>query len=80
MFFYWDPKKNQSNIEKHGVGFDAAHDFDWSEDVALVAQDTRKYYGERRYTAISYVCDLLHVLVFTPRPGGIRIISLRLAN
>ena len=80
MNFEFDPTKDIANIAKHGVSLEAAVDFDFSESVAWVFDDTRRDYGETRYVGISYIGDVLHVLVFTPRAGGIRVISLREAN
>lgn len=51
---------------------------DWG--TALVAEDTRKDYGEQRFQAIGFIDDRLHVLLFTPRPPAIHVISLRMAN
>lgn len=74
----FNPKKNQQNIEDRGISFDIANGFEW--DSALVIEDTRKDYGEPRYSAIGLIDDRLHVLVFTPRNEAIRVISLRKAN
>jgi uncharacterized protein len=46
----------------------------------LIGQDTRKEYGERRYQAVGIIGEDLHMLVFTPRDGAVRVISLRRAN
>jgi len=74
----YNPKKNQQNIKERGISFDTAINFEW--DSALVIEDTRKDYGESRYSAIGFIDDRLHVLVFTPRNEAIRVISLRKAN
>ena len=31
MEFEWDPDKAANNLEKHGVSFEVAWDFDWEE-------------------------------------------------
>jgi len=72
------PKKNQQNIDKRGISFNVANYFEWGG--ALVVEDTRKDYGEPRYSAIGFIDDRLHVLVFTLRNEAIRVISLRKAN
>ena len=53
-------------------------DFDWSS--ALVVEDTREDYSERRYQALGFIGEHLHMLVFTPRDGAIHVISLRRAS
>jgi uncharacterized DUF497 family protein len=74
----FDPTKNQQNIKDRGLSFDLAINFDW--DTAIVLEDTRKDYGEPRYSAIGFIENRLYVLVFTPRNEAIRVISLRKAN
>ena len=73
----WDPAKNESNIAKHGVAFEAAEGFDWA--TALVQADTRFDYGEVRLRALGAIGVRLFVLVFTIR-RGVWIISLRRAS
>ena len=48
----------------------------WS--MALIAEDTRQDYLERRYQALGLIGGGLHMLAFTPRDGAV--ISLRRAN
>lgn len=74
----YDPDKSIRNEEERGLPFALADDFDWS--VALVAEDTREDYGERRYQALGFIQEHLHMLVFTPRDGAVHVISLRRAN
>lgn len=78
MRIEYDPAKNEENIRERGLSFDAAAEFDFA--TAVVAEDTRKGYGEARYVALGYVGARLHVLCFTPRDGAIRVISFRKAN
>lgn len=78
MKISFDPAKNASNIEKHGVSFEAVAGFDFS--TALIAQDTRHEYGEVRFVAYGMVSNRLHALVFVETPNGIRVISFRKAN
>lgn len=47
---------------------------------ALIVEDDRKEYSERRFQALGYINDRLHMLVFTPRNGKVHVISLRKAN
>jgi uncharacterized DUF497 family protein len=74
----FDPAKNARNIELRGISFAEATRFEWGR--ALIIQDTRQDYGELRYRAFGLIDNRLHALVFTPRAGGIRVISLRKAN
>ncbi len=76
--YTFDPNKANENLEKHGVDFAAAEGFDWQ--TAKIVADERYDYGEDRYVAYGKIGSKLHVLVFTPRSGTVRIISLREAN
>lgn len=78
MDFSFDPAKNARNIDVHGISFECVNEFDWS--VALILEDIRRDYGERRYRALGSIASRLHVLVFTPRDGCVHVISLRKAN
>ena len=61
-----------------GISFERAAAFEW--DTALIVEDTRRDYGERRFQAVGVIDGRLHVLVFTPRSGKTHVISLRKAN
>jgi uncharacterized DUF497 family protein len=74
----FDPAKNERNIASRGISLEAAEQFEW--DTAMIAEDLRKEYGERRFQALGFIAGRLHVLVFTPRAGKIHVISLRKAN
>lgn len=76
--FTFDPVKNARNIEERGLSFSIATDFDWS--TALIAEDLRQSYVEKRYQALGFVDEHLCMLVFTPRGEAIHVISLRRAN
>ena len=78
MRFTWDPAKNERNVAERGIPFGSAEEFEWSS--ALIAEDTRKAYPEQRFQATGFIGDDLHMLVFTPRDGGVYVISLRRAN
>ena len=73
----FDPEKDKKNLAKHGISLVRAADLDL--DQALVREDTRFDYGERRWIAIGPIDGALYVLVFTRRPQ-LRAISLRPAN
>ena len=76
--YEWDETKRKTNLSKHGVDFAAADFFVWEE--ALVIEDNRKNYGERRFLAFGPIGDRLHCVAFSLRGENIRIISLRRAN
>ena len=42
----YDPAKSERNEAERGLAFDLAEEFDWS--TALIVEDTRKDYDERR--------------------------------
>jgi len=78
MKIEFDPVKSQRNGRERGLPLDRVVDFDW--EGALYREDDRRVYPERRFVAIGALAERLHVLCFTPVPGGVRIISLRRAN
>jgi len=78
MDITYDAKKNAANIDIRGLPFDLVADMDWSS--AVVIEDTRKDYGERRFQVFGSIDGRLHVAVFTPRRGAVHVISLRKAN
>jgi uncharacterized protein len=78
MGFAWDPAKNTANRRKHGIGFREASEI--FRGFALIAEDTRRDYGERRFIALGeYDGDVIR-LIFTEREHNIRIISAWKAN
>ena len=78
MEITFDPAKSEKNIRERVLSFERAGDFDFA--TAKIWPDTRKPYPEVRYVALGYLDERLHVLCFTPAPGGIRVISFRKAN
>jgi uncharacterized DUF497 family protein len=60
-----DSAKSEKNVLVRGVPFELAAEFAW--DSALIAEDLRKDYGERRFQALGLIGDRLHMMVFTPR-------------
>jgi uncharacterized protein len=78
MGYEWDENKLTLNLKNHKVHFVMAEWFEW--ESALIETDQRKDYGEPRFRAYGVIDDRLYCLVFTPRGGDIRIISLRKAN
>ena len=76
LTYEWDPKKSESNLEKHGIDFVAVAQFEW--DTAVVRPSERR--DEMRFAAYGYIERRVHVLAFTMRENRIRVISLRKAN
>ena len=74
----YDSAKSKRNEAERGLPFGLADEFDWS--TALILEDTRKNYGERRYQAVGMIGEAVHMLVFTPRDDALHVISLRRAN
>jgi uncharacterized DUF497 family protein len=74
----FDPAKNGSNIASRGLSFELVELMEWV--TALMEEDTRKAYGERRFLVLGYIGERLHAMVFTPREGKVHVISLRKAN
>jgi uncharacterized protein len=74
----FDPAKSEKNADTRGLPFDLAGQFDWEN--AIYAEDVRQSYPERRFVALGYLGERLHVLCFTPIGGGVRVISFRKAN
>ena len=74
----FDPAKSEHNQALRGLAFGLADSFEW--DTALILEDARKDYAERRYQALGLIAGRLHMLVFTPRDGVVHVISLRRAN
>ena len=74
----FDPAKNASNIASRGLSFELVEQMEWA--TALMVEDTRKAYGERRFQVLGFIGERLHAVVFTPREGKVHVISLRKAN
>ena len=76
MRYEWDEEKRSSNLDKHGVDFEAMEEFDW--EAADIEASPRG--GEMRYIATGPIGTRLHVAVHTRRGERTRIISLRKAD
>jgi len=74
----FDPTKDATNREKHGVSLALAGAGDWT--AAYVALDDRRDYSEVRWYAYLPIDGRIHVVVFTERDDITRVISLRRAN
>ncbi len=78
MRIEFDPAKNASNLEKHGLSLALAAELDW--DASLVWVDERYEYGELRMIALAPDTGILYCVAFVDRGVTRRIISLRKAN
>lgn len=78
MGISFDQVKSARNESERGLPFLLAEQLEWSE--AVIEEDSRKDYGERRFRVLGFIENRLHALVFTPRAGNVHVISLRRAN
>ena len=78
MKITYDPAKHAANLRDRGLSFDQAAELDWAS--AVILEDTRMDYGERRFRVFGYIGERLYVLVFTPRGDAVHVISFRKAN
>ena len=74
----WDENKRRLNLANHGVDFRDLDGLRWFD--ALVFEDVRRNYGERRWIAMAPWGRRLHVVVYVERNGQRRYISARKAN
>jgi uncharacterized DUF497 family protein len=74
----FDPDKSHRNEVERGLPLSLVLDLDWSS--ALIKEDTRRDYGERRLQVLGLIRGRLHAMVFTPRHDKVHVISLRKAN
>ena len=78
MEISFDPAKSERNKAERGLPFTLVARMEWSG--AIIEEDIRKDYGERRFRALGFIENRLHAIVFTPRVGKVHVISLRKAN
>lgn len=74
----FDPYKSLRNEVERGLPFSLVMHLEW--ESALINEDTRKDYGERRFRVLGLIHGRLHGMVFTPRLDRVHVISLRKAN
>jgi uncharacterized DUF497 family protein len=53
MQLSYDPSKNERNVQERGLDFNEVSELDWT--TALIDEDARADYGERRFRAIAYI-------------------------
>ena len=62
MGYEYDPLKNESNLEKHGLYLSEVEYFEW--ETAIIKEDLRLNYPERRFEATGYIEQKLYILIF----------------
>jgi uncharacterized DUF497 family protein len=71
----WDEAKRQATLHERGLDFaDADRVF---EGRVVTLPDDRRDYGEPRFITAGWLRGRFVVIVWTPRDGGRRIISMR---
>ncbi len=76
--YEWDETKYQTNLLKHGIGFELIYQFDWS--TAAHDIDDRYDYGEVRRLAYGRIGTQGYAIVYVVRGDKVRLISLRKAH
>ena len=74
MSFEWDETKNQSNIQKHDVGFEEAQDA-FLDPNRIIIRDSKHSNGEERFFCIGSTEKGIATVRFTMRKANIRIIG-----
>lgn len=78
MDISFDPDKRAKTLQERGLDFaDAGTVF---AGRTITVQDDRKDYGEDRFITAGHLGERCVVLVWTPRGGSRRIISMRHAH
>ncbi|HEY1927865.1 MAG TPA: BrnT family toxin [Caulobacteraceae bacterium] len=78
MRITYDAEKRALTLAKRGLDFEDARQI--FESVHLQMRDDRVDYGEERFISVGRVDGEPSVVVWTPRDGGRRIISMRKCN
>jgi uncharacterized DUF497 family protein len=74
MAFEWDENKNQENIEKHNVSFEAAQEAFYDND-RIILKDKKHSKKEDRFFCIGNDGNGIVTVRFTMRNENIRIIG-----
>ena len=77
MNFQWDEQKNQSNLKKHGINFEAGSEL-WNDPNRVEIQ--APYPLENRRVLIGRTGKKIWTAIFTLRKDEVRIISVRRAR
>lgn len=80
MEFEWDPEKEQSNLDKHGIDFTEAATV-FGDPLEITISDPYHSMGEFRFLSMGYSSlNRLLIVSYTEREDRIRIISARVAS
>jgi len=78
MKLTFDPAKDSTNFEKHGLSLAETKLLDWTDALSWI--DSRKDYGEVRCVSLVPMKNRLYCVVYVDTKVSRRIISLRKAN
>ena len=74
----WDEAKRRRNLKIHGFDFEGCEAI-W-DNFTITREDIRRAYGENRLVVFGLLEGEVVVMVYTERPAGPHIISLRRAE
>ena len=60
MQLSFDPAKNERNVQERGLAFTLVSELDWA--TAVIDEDTRENYGERRFRALGCIGERLYAV------------------
>lgn len=75
--FECDPRKSESNLERHGIDFEEAQKL-WAGDYAVLP--AKRTAGEERQMLVGAIGDRIYAAIFTMRARYMRIISCHRAD
>jgi uncharacterized protein len=78
MRITFDPVKNARNVAERGLPFQLVADLEW--ETAVIREDCRRDYGERRMRVSAFLGSRLHLAIVTYREDAVHVISFRKAN
>ena len=78
MKITYDPKKRAETLNNRGLDFEHARHVFAGETFTV--EDDRRDYGETRYQTIGRLKRTIVMVVWTPRDGARRIVSMRKCN
>ena len=79
MVFVWDPRKEQINIQDHGISFSVAK-FAFNDSERWERYDTTHSQNEDRWQTLALVEKVLFIVFTEEKEDVIRIISARIAD
>jgi uncharacterized protein len=78
MIISYDPEKYAWTLAERGLDFERCSEV--FDGIHVTVEDTREDYGEIRNITIGSLDARMVIVVWTPRSGSRRIISMRKAN